>query len=40
MRLLGPIIVLAALAAPGVRADIEKPAKHLHKLDPGGEIRR
>src|SRR5262249_8320896 len=38
MRLLGPAIVLALLVATVARADIEKLAEHLHKLDPGGEV--
>jgi hypothetical protein len=38
LRLLGPAIALLLLVATVARADIEKLAKHLHKLDPGGKV--
>jgi hypothetical protein len=36
LRLLVPAIAFLLLVATVARADIEKLAKHLHKLDPGG----
>jgi hypothetical protein len=38
MRLLGPAIALALLVATVARADNEKLAEHLRKLDPGGKV--
>ena len=37
-RLLAPAIALLLLVAPLAHADIEKLAKHLRKLDPGGKV--
>lgn len=38
MRLLGPAIAFLLVVATVARADFEKLAKHLHKLDPGAKV--